>query len=63
MLGDTLSHYQILDRLGRSGMGVIYRAVDTMLGRQVALKFLPDGISLVPASWIGSRAKRGPSWR
>jgi serine/threonine protein kinase len=44
MLGETISHYQILDRLGRGAMGVIYRAVDTTLGRQVALKFLPDGI-------------------
>jgi tetratricopeptide (TPR) repeat protein len=48
MLGETISHYQILDRLGRGGMGVIYRAVDTKLGRQVALKFLPDGISADP---------------
>ena len=48
MISETISHYQILDRLGRGGMGVIYRAVDTKLGRQVALKFLPDGISLDP---------------
>ena len=48
MIGDTISHYQILDRLGRGGMGVIYRAVDTKLGRQVALKFLSDGIGHDP---------------